>query len=126
MTVTITEHIRRHLLDSFGISTPVRRMPSLDVLRTEQWSMEFETLRRNRMIMGAFRYGLLAEQNGRPPYDNIGSLIERARAYQESGNLEHLTDIANLAMVEFAVGRHPKRHFRAMDDNYHASLTPNP
>lgn len=120
MDATVTDHIRQHLLATLGMGPMPRQMPSLEVLRKQQWAPRFERLRRNRMVMGAFRYGLLSDQpKAAVPYDNVGSLIARARSYQTTGNVEHLVDIANLAMIEFKVGRHPTRHFRSVDDGDH-------
>jgi len=102
------------------MTTP-QRVPDLPELQRSQWSPEFEQLQRRRLIMGAFRYGLLDDQKaaGGNGYDNVGSLIRRAKLYQATGNLEHLVDIANLAMVEFVTGEHPARHFAANDDGEH-------
>ena len=112
--------LREHLLSSLGMTLP-RRVPDLPELRRGQWSAKFEQLQRHRLIMGAFRYGLLDEQRatGGNGYDNVGSLIKRAEAYQATGNLEYLVDVANLAMVEFEVGSHPTRHFVVIDDGEH-------
>ena len=118
MRLTVSEHIRRHLLDNLGCFD-CKPMPSLEELRAKQWSAEFEELQRNRMIVGAFRYGMVATQRRATAYDNVGSLIDRARAYIETGNMEHLVDIANLAMIEFKIGVHPERHFHATDDGQH-------
>ncbi len=120
--MTTTEHIREHLLECLGVfAQEAKRLPDLAELEVLQRAPEFERLCSNRMVMGAFRYGLMRKQkqsgNG---YDNVGSLIHRARLYQQSGNLEHLCDVANLAMVEFVTSQHPKRHFRADDDGVHA------
>ena len=52
------------------------------------------------MVMGCFRYGSLQTQTGRAKYGNIGSIEERL-----SLQPQHLADIANLAMIEFAI--HP-------------------
>lgn len=93
-------------------------MPSLDELRKSEWSPEFEQLMRNRLIIGAFRYGRFGTP--RPQYDRMASITKRAGLYATDGNLEHLVDIANLALVEFVEGRHPLRHFAAQDDVIHA------
>lgn len=66
--------------------------------------------------MGYFRYGPMGKK---PGYDNIGSVKKRIELYEQTGNLEHLVDIANLAMVEFVEGQHPNRHFSASDDGIH-------
>lgn len=117
---TNTEHLRNHLLQSLGIpGGPTKQLPPLDDLRVRQWSNRFEELRLNRMVLGAFRYGLLEDQRDGSPYDNVGSCIARLEAYQETGNTEHLVDGANLLMIEFKIGRHPRKHFRAVDDGIH-------
>ena len=116
----VFDHLREHLLTALGALVPKRVLP-LDQLRQSQWSPKFERLQRNRLVMGGFRYGLLTDQKaaGGNSYDNVGSLIARAKSYQESGNLEHLVDVANLAMVEFETSQHPNRHWAASDDREH-------
>jgi hypothetical protein len=80
---------------------------------------------RNRLIMGAMRYGTFAEHEaaGGNGYDNVGSAIERLHKYQETRNAEHLVDAANLCLKEFRVGDHPLKHFAAADDTEHARRT---
>lgn len=127
-------------LKLFGVPAKRRRLPGLDTLRRTQEVAAFERLRArrpipltpeqreafdslaiNRMVQGAFRYGDLIEQDrrGGNGYDNVGSAISRLLAYQESGNTEHLVDVANLMRVEFAVGHHPRKHFAPIDDGPH-------
>jgi len=119
---TVTEHIREHILTNLGMA-PIKRMPDLDELRRTEWSLEFENLMRNRLIMGGFRYGLFAEHQarGKNGYDNIGSAIQRLQEYQKTGNMEHLVDAANLCMKEFLVGDHPNKHWDAADDKNHTA-----
>lgn len=119
---SVIEHIRTHLLESLGVvsEAPVGR-PSLDALRVSEWSPEFETLMRNRMIMGAFRYGLLHRDN-KPKYDHITSAIVRLQKFQESGNAEHLVDVANMCLLTFVERQHPNFHFSSADDGYHTPL----
>jgi hypothetical protein len=90
----------------------------LTSLRESEWSKEFEYLMRNRLIQGVPRYGKLGDKN-KPQYDRIESIVYRLKQYVETGNLEYLVDVANLCLVEFVEGRHPKRHFRAIDDGDH-------
>ena len=112
----MTHDVLRQRLLSRVLDAPTS-IPA-DGLRDAQWSREFERLMRNRLLMGAFRYGPLRDQvpNG---YDNIGSAIQRLRLYQAGGNLEHLVDAANLCLVEFVTGQHPQRHFESADDGIH-------
>lgn len=93
-------------------------LPPIDQLRKTEWSPVFERLMRNRLMMGAIRYGLL-NSPGKPKYDRIASMEKRLRIYRETGNMELLVDVANLALCEFEEGTHPKRHFKSADDKEH-------
>ena len=113
---TITEHIRRHLLDEVGI---VERPNLFDVVKYQRdWSAQFMQLMTNRIIVGHFRYG----PKDLPVFkdlDYITSMNDRLSKYKVDGNLEHLVDIANIAMLEFYESSHPKKHFKATDDGDH-------
>ena len=85
-------------------------------LISEEWSDEFEKLMRNRLLMGAFRYGLLGKEN-RPRYDRIGSIRKRIDAYEDDGNLEHLVDIANLCLCLFIENKHSKGCFELLSES---------
>lgn len=118
---TVHEYLREHLLNSLGIvklSESTEDMPSLEELKESEWSTEFETLMRNRLIMGAFRYSMLHTQ-GKPRYDRTESIEKHVKLYREGGNLEHLVDIANIALCEFEESYHPLRHFKGLDDSEH-------
>lgn len=90
----------------------------LEELRISEWSKEFETLMRNRLIMGAFRYGKI-KATGKPKYNRIDSVKKRLLKYEETGNLELLVDCANLCLMEFIEGEHPNKHFTSGDDGEH-------
>lgn len=117
MPRTLHDILRRRLLDAAGLTKETVRV-DLDDLRRTEWCEEFEHLQRNRLILGAMRYGRLGAP-GKPRWDRVPDMIRRLEAYQSDGNLEHLVDVANLAMLEFVEGRHPKRHFSASDDGHH-------
>ena len=52
-----------------------KRVAPLESLRSSEWSREFEELMRNRLLMGAFRYGLLIEKHrGQKRFDLLGSI----------------------------------------------------
>ena len=114
---TVTEHIRHHLLARAGVINT----PSLSELQETEWSRSFEMYMRNRLIIGALRYGCL-HASGKLKYDRITSIIKRVTEYKKTGNLEHLVDIANLALLEFEEGEHPKRHFTGIDDGEHTEI----
>jgi hypothetical protein len=98
--------------------SPRTRRPGLAQLQESQWNREFESLMRNRLIMGAFRYGTFGEQS-KVRHDNPKSILTHLVLYMETGNAEHLVDIANLALVEFTLPSHPSFHFEAIDDGAH-------
>ncbi len=111
---TITEHIRERLEKSLP-----RQRPDLDSLRSKQWSKTFETLMRNRLIVGALRYETFEEKRLHNGYDIAGSIRARIDAYAKDGNLEHMVDIANLCMIEFESPSHRNPTWEAIDDGIH-------
>lgn len=99
----------------------VKTLDSMEELQQTQWSKEFEQLMRNRLVIGSLRYGKMLA-NGKPQYDRIASARRHLEQYEESGNLEHLVDVANTCLIEFLEGNHPNRHFCGIDDGEHAKI----
>ena len=116
---TVHDYLRARLLQQAGVFEPAEPAPSIDEIARSQSCPQFEEYRKNRMIMGYFRYGSLQSQMGRAKYDNIGSIEKRLLLYRGDKNREHLVDIANLAMIEFAT--HPDYPFHPSDDGVHAA-----
>jgi len=121
--MTLFDFMRERLLKAKGLLEPPKLNPKFSFKSLEQteWSPEFEQLMRNRLIMGALRYGLLNDISNKPSYDRMASIKKRADKYAETGNLEFLVDMANLCLLEFEEGQHPKKHFHAIDDGEHVS-----
>lgn len=92
-------------------------LPSVEVLRAEEWSGKFERLMRNRMVQGAYRYGRLRHTGG--DIRRVKSAVKRLEEYLRTGNAELLVDAANLCMCEFEVPGHPGHHFNTVDDGDH-------
>jgi hypothetical protein len=67
--------------------------------------------------MGALRYGRL-HAPGKPHYNRIAGARKRLHQYEASGNLECLVDLANMALLEFEEGTHPKRHWRVASEDH--------
>lgn len=96
---------------------------TLEELRRVQWSPEFETMMRNRLLMGAFRYGNMRDRKkAGSQFDNVKDAIRRLQEYERTGNVEFLVDVANLALVEFVIGTHPMKHLSSSDDGQHVPL----
>lgn len=85
------------------------------ILRTE-FSEDFTTGMKNRMLVSFHKYGPVKQ--GYPHrVDAIESLRLRLQKYQETGNTEYLMDVANFAMIEFMLPRHPNAYFKAEDSD---------
>ena len=95
-----------------------KKLPPLKILKKNQWSQEFEKLRNNRMVMGAFRYGLIEEQDF-STYPLIPETMKRINKYKKDRNLEHLVDAANLLMLAFIHGQRQGEKLNMVDDGEH-------
>lgn len=92
-------------------------------LRESEWCPHFEQLMRNRLVLGAIRYGHMHDMSRR--YKNVQSAIKRLETYLQTGNQEHLVDAANLCLMEFIKpGSHPQPHLSPVDDGDHAEKSP--
>jgi len=91
----------------------------IDALKKSEWSNEYELLRNNRMVMGAFRYGAIKQQD-MFAYDYIKECKRRIRLFEEDMNLEHLVDAGNMLMLEFIKGQKTGLKLVAVDDGKHA------
>lgn len=116
---TVHDCLRDHLLTKCGYTEAenlrkVYGTANISKLFTTQWSAEFEQLMRNRLVMGALRYGVMGS-DGKPQYDRLSSVLKRLDQYRLTGNTELLVDCANLLLLEFVEGDHPLRHFKALD-----------
>lgn len=113
----IHELLRERLLRQAGLFEPPRR-PSLAELEETEWSKEFERLMRNRMLMGALRYGRLEDKRKKGAKWNLLEPIQtKVKLYEETGNTEYLVDAANYCLLAFECDNHPLKHFKALDDH---------
>lgn len=98
------------------------RIPPYEVLKRTQWCNNFEDLMRARLIMGAFRYGLLTEnlKLGKR-FNCLDSIKRRLALYEQDHNLEHLVDIANLALCQFVQDEYHGARLTPIDDGEHCS-----
>lgn len=94
-------------------------LPSLKEIKKIQYIPEFEQLMRNRLIMGAFRYGLTSEQDF-SGYDLPGEAIKRINKYIKDKNLEHLVDAGNMLALEFRDKKNKGFKIGVIDDGEHA------
>lgn len=78
---------------------------------------EVVELMKNRLIVGALRYGRNDATN--VSHDFLANARRRMEKYEADGNREHLVDAMNYLLLEFKLGIHPKGHFRAQGDAHH-------
>lgn len=79
-------------------------------------SEEFLQAMAARMDVSFHKYGAVKDAYPHT-LDAVGSLLDRIKQYQETGNTEWLVDAGNFAMIEFMHPGHPKAHFRATDSD---------
>ena len=115
---SIHDMMRDRLLRQAGVIKESH--PTFAELKKSEWSTKFEQLMRNRLIMGSFRYQTFATKRSSYNYDTASEAIKRIQRYQKDGNTEHLVDAANMCLLEFEFGKHPKKHFASIDDGEHA------
>lgn len=84
-----------------------------DILKRD-FSEDFVQKMRNRIVMSHYKYGWMSETYPEIG-DAIASLEERLELYKKTGNLEHLIDVGNFAMIEYMRPRHKNAHFEAED-----------
>lgn len=92
----------------------------VDELNETTWDKTFLEYMFNRLIIGRLRYG--PKKPSAPAYDYAGSIADKIKLYEETGNTEYLVDIANYCMLEFRHGAHPNKHFSATDDADHCKV----
>lgn len=73
----------------------------------------FLQLMTNRRVVGALRYGDIP--TSRQKY--LSRMKKELKAYEATGNLEHLLNIANYAFLEGNAPENPKLHFDPTADS---------
>lgn len=118
---TVTELIREHLYYNIcGVPVSEQKMPDLNELSKTETNELFFQLMRNRLIIGAFRYGLMKNKD-KGAYDLLEALKRKLGNYIATGNLEYLVDAANYLLLEFTFPHVNNAHFNATDDTDHCN-----
>ena len=79
-----------------------------------EFSGKFVRGMRDRMCVSYYKYGPIAD--GYPHRVHaIASLRRYLERYEDTGNTEYLMDIANFAMIEFMLPRHPGAYYEPTD-----------
>lgn len=96
-------------------------MDTPEKILARDFSDSFVSLMRNRIVMSHYKYGWVSDTYPELA-DAIESLKQRLALYEETGNLEHLVDVGNFAMIEYMRPRHPNAHFKATDSDQSPGL----
>jgi len=120
--LTVTEHLRQHLLQQRGLGKPRTRIPDLPELLQQDNQATLEPLRlaQNRRIQGSFRYGLIGDKR-KPQYARIASMQQRLRKYEQDKNAEHLLDVLNLCLLAFIEDEH-SFHSQGTEAEHHTEV----
>lgn len=89
---------------------------SYEMILKRDFSEDFVQKMRNRIVVSHYKYGWMRDSYPELA-DAIASLEERLELFKKTGNLEHLIDVANFAMIEYMYPKHANAHFRATDSN---------
>ncbi len=87
-------------------------MASQEQILKKDFSEDFVQKMKNRILVSHYKYGWV-EDTYPELADAIACLEQRLEMFKKTGNTEHLVDVANFAMIEFMLPRHPKAHFAA-------------
>ena len=79
-----------------------------------EFSPDFVEKMENAMGLSFYKYGPVKEAYP-DKIDAVESLQVRLERYAKTGNTEFLVDVANFAMIEFMLPRHPEAHFKVQD-----------
>lgn len=103
--------------------------PTLEELQKTEWSEEFESKMKNRLIFGAYRYGRMGHGSipaGKPVYDRCNSIRARLERFENTGNAEWLIDIANMSLLIYEERVHKNFHLKHIDgdteESYHDNI----
>ena len=116
---TLESFFRERWCEKVGVPFEEKSVPTLDELKKSEWVPEFIKYMLNRMVMGFFRYGYIHTQP-LDRYDFVAEIERRLNLYKKDGNLEHMVDIGNLAMIQFFKGiKFLGQRMLSVDDGTH-------
>lgn len=88
----------------------------------EEYSLEFDELRKNRVKTSFYKYGPAKINFGEKLVDAIGSAEKCIAKYKSTGNTEYLCDAANYLMFEFMYPQIEGAYFAATNSGESAGI----
>lgn len=89
---------------------------------SQEYSEEFDRLRKNRVEMSFYKYGSARKNYKNGNIKALPSMELCIEKYNETGNREYLVDAANYLMFEYMYPQHPKAHFRPTSSEESAGI----
>lgn len=90
-----------------------------------EYSTEFDKLRKNRVEVSFYKYGAARDNFGSGRVDAIGSLELCLDKFKKTGNTEYLLDVANYAMFRYMFPL-PGEYFKATGSSESAGTVGTP
>lgn len=87
-----------------------------------EYSTKFDDLRKNRVEVSYYKYGLIKENYGKGYINALESHDRAIKKYIETGNTEYLCDAANYLMFEFMYPQKAGAYFKATDSGESAGV----
>lgn len=84
--------------------------------KMDDYSLEFDQLRKNRVEVSRFKYGPARKNFGEGRVDALATAELCIEAFKRDRNTEHLVDAANYLMFRFMYP-FPGEYFKATDDS---------
>lgn len=88
----------------------------------QEYSFQFDELRKHRVEISYYKYGSCAKNFGRKYVNAIGSMTKCIEKYMKTHNTEYLCDAANYLMFEFMYPYFSDAYFKATDSNDSAGI----
>lgn len=88
----------------------------------EEYSLEFDELRKNRVKTSFYKYGPAKINFGEKLVDALGCAEKCVAKYRSTGNTEYLCDAANYMMFEFMFPQIEGAYFSATSSNESAGI----
>ena len=96
-------------------------MNSRTEILDKEYSVEFDTRRKNAILTSYYKYGPSKENFKKGMVDAIGSLKKNLKKFEETGNTEYLVDVANYAMFRYMYPQ-CNESYRPTDSNESAGV----
>lgn len=93
----------------------------IEEILNKEYSEEFDTKRKNAIIVSYHKYGPSKENFKKGMVDAISSLKKNLKKFEETGNTEYLVDVANYAMFRYMYPQ-GNESYRPTDSNQSAGV----